>query len=89
MDLEIHSYIEYRQNVHRWLRKLHKIVASSFNEVQVWCLPFPGKGTKIEEMIELVVREVKLVPDTVWQLNNNFTVLDVESILSMLNNEGC
>jgi hypothetical protein len=32
---------------------------------------------------------VKIVPDTVWQLNDNFTILAIEGILSMLNHEGC
>jgi hypothetical protein len=72
--LETHSYTEYLQNICRRLHELHKMVASSFNEVQAWCLPFP--------------REVKMVPDTIWQLNDNFTILVVEGILSMLNNKG-
>jgi hypothetical protein len=42
---------------------------------------------KIEEMIDWVVEEVKNVPDTI--LNDNFTVLAIEGILSMLNGEGC
>jgi hypothetical protein len=29
------------------------------------------------------------VPDTVWWLNDNFTVLGIEGILNMLNGEGC
>jgi hypothetical protein len=29
------------------------------------------------------------VPDTIWQLNDNFTVLVVEGVLNMLNGEGC
>jgi hypothetical protein len=66
MDLETHSYTEYHQNVHHWLHELHEVVASYFNEVHVGCLPFPGKGAKVEEMIEWVVGEVKTVPDTVW-----------------------
>jgi hypothetical protein len=44
---------------------------------------------KVEKMIEWVAGEVKTVPDTVWQLNDNFTVLAVEGVLNMLNNEGC
>jgi hypothetical protein len=52
-------------------------------------LPFYGRGAKIKEMIEWVAGEGKTVPNTVWQLNNNFVVLAVEDILSMLNNEGC
>jgi hypothetical protein len=41
------------------------------------------------EMIDWVAEEVKTVPDIVWQLNNNFTVLTIEGVLSMLNGEGC
>jgi hypothetical protein len=87
--LETRSYTEYRQNVRHWLRELHEAVASSFNEVHTRCLPFPGKGAKVEEMIEWVVGEVKMVSNTVWQLNDNFAMLAVEGILNMLNNKGC
>jgi hypothetical protein len=44
---------------------------------------------KVEEMIEWVVKEVKMVPDTIWQLNDNFTILAIEGVSNMLNNEGC
>jgi hypothetical protein len=43
---------------------------------------------KIEEMLDWVAGEVTTVPDTVWQLNNNFTVLAVKGVLSMLNSKG-
>jgi hypothetical protein len=29
------------------------------------------------------------VPDTVWQLNDNFAALAIECVLNMLSNEGC
>jgi hypothetical protein len=64
-------------------------VALSFNEVQACCLPFPSRGVKVEEMIEWVAEEVKTASDTVWQLNDNFTILGVEGVLYMLNNDGC
>jgi hypothetical protein len=32
---------------------------------------------------------VKVVPDIVWRLNDNFVVLGIEGVLSMLNGEGC
>jgi hypothetical protein len=88
LDLEMRSYTEYWQNVHHWLHELHEMIASSFNKVQVQCLPFPTKGTK-EEMIDWVVEEVRAVPDNVWQLNDNFAVLGIEGLLNMLNGEGC
>jgi hypothetical protein len=40
-------------------------------------------------MINWVVGEVKAVLDTVWRLNDNFTILGIEGVLSMLNDEGC
>jgi hypothetical protein len=58
-------------------------------EIKAQCLPFTGKGTKIEEMIDWVAREVKTVSDTVWQLNENFVILGIEGVLNMLNGEGC
>jgi hypothetical protein len=89
LDLETCIYTKYRQTVCRWFPELHKIVASSFDEVKVQCLPFPDKGAKVEEMIDWVVREVKAVPDTVWRLNDNFHILGIEGVLNMLNDEGC
>jgi hypothetical protein len=65
LDLETHSYTEYRQNVRRQLHKLHEAVASSFDKVKAQCLPFPDKGVMVEEMIDWVVREVKAMLDTV------------------------
>jgi hypothetical protein len=44
---------------------------------------------KVKEMINWVVMEVKAVLDTIWQLNNNFAILGIEGVLSMLNGEGC
>jgi hypothetical protein len=89
LDLETHSYTEYRQNVRRRLRELHETVASSFSEVQARCLPFLGRGEKVEEIIDWVAGEVRTVPDTVWQLNDNFAVLAIEGVLNMLSSEGC
>jgi uncharacterized coiled-coil protein SlyX len=67
LELETHSYAEYRQNVRHQLHELHKVVSSSFDEVKAQCLPFPDKGMKVEEMIDWVVGEVKAVSDTVWR----------------------
>jgi hypothetical protein len=89
LDLETRSYTEYRQTVWHWHRALHETIASSFDEVKARCLPFSGKGAKVEEMIDWVTEEEKAVPHTVRWLNDNFTVLGIEGILNMLNDEGC
>jgi hypothetical protein len=44
---------------------------------------------KVEEMIDWVVEEVRAVPDTVWWLNDNFTVLGIKGVFNMLHGEGC
>jgi hypothetical protein len=66
LHFEMCSYTEYHQNVRCQLRELHEMVASLFEEVKMQCLPFPGKGTKIGEMIDCVAGEVKTMPNTVW-----------------------
>jgi hypothetical protein len=52
-------------------------------------MPIPDNGVAMEDMIDWVAEEVKAVPDTVWWLNDNFTVLGIEGVLSMLWSKGC
>jgi hypothetical protein len=52
-------------------------------------LPIPTQNVKVEQLIDWVAWEVKTVPATVWQLNDNFVILALEGILDMLNNAGC
>jgi hypothetical protein len=52
-------------------------------------LPFLDKGVKVEEMIDWAVGEMMDVSNTVWQLNDNFTVMGIGGVLNMLNGEGC
>jgi hypothetical protein len=89
LDLETYGYTKYHQTVCRRLHKLHEMVASSFDVVKVQCLPFPGKGEKVEEMIDWVTGEVKAVLDTIWWLNDNFVIVGIEGVLNMLNGRGC
>jgi hypothetical protein len=65
LDLEICNYTEYHHTMRRRLHELHEAVASSFGEVKAQCLSFPDKGAKVEEMIDRVVGEVKVVLDIV------------------------
>jgi hypothetical protein len=32
---------------------------------------------------------VNSVPDTIWRLNDNFTILGIDGVLNMLNGKGC
>jgi hypothetical protein len=89
LDQETQNYTDYHLNMRRCLHHLHEIVASMFDEVRVRCLPFPTKSVKVEEFIDWIAREVRIVPDTISQLNDNFIVLAIDGILNMLNYECC
>jgi hypothetical protein len=52
LDEEMQGYTDYHSNVHHRLHQLHEIVASSFDKVKEWCLPFLTKSAKVEEMID-------------------------------------
>jgi hypothetical protein len=52
-------------------------------------MPFCDRGVRVDKMFDWVVGEVKAVPDTVWWLNENFVVLGIKCVLSMLNGKGC
>jgi formate-dependent nitrite reductase membrane component NrfD len=71
------------------LLKVLFLVVLNLDEVKVQCLPFPARNAKVDEMIDFVAGEVKIVSGTVWQLNNNFTILAIKGVLDMLNGEGC
>jgi hypothetical protein len=89
LDKETQDYTDYRLNMWHRLRDLHGVVASSFGEVKPWCLPFPIQNAKVEELIDWVGEELKVMSDTMWQLNDNFVVLPIEGVLNMLLGAGC
>jgi uncharacterized coiled-coil protein SlyX len=66
LDLEMHNYTEYRQNVRHQLHEIHQTIASSFDEVKAQCMSFPNRRVKVDKMFDWVVGEVKAVSDTVW-----------------------
>jgi hypothetical protein len=70
-------------------RALHETMASSSGEVRARCLPFPAQNPKVGELIDWVGEDVKTMPDTIWQLNDNFVVLAIEGVLNMLHGTGC
>jgi hypothetical protein len=40
-------------------------------------------------LIDWVGEELKVMSDTMWQLNDNFVVLSIEGVLNMLLGAGC
>jgi hypothetical protein len=62
---------------------------ASFGEVKARCMPFLARNALVEELIDWVAEEVKVVSGTMWQLNNNFVIIAIEGVLSMLCRTGC
>jgi hypothetical protein len=89
LDKETQGYIEYHLNVRHRLRDLHDVVASSFEEVKAQCFPVPARSAKVEDWIDWVGEEVRVVLGTVWQLNDNFVFLAIEGVPNMLHDAGC
>jgi hypothetical protein len=73
-----HKTIQTRLNIRHRLRNLHEVLVASFGEVNAQCLPFPTRNAPIENFIDWLEEEVKAIPGTVWQLNDNFIVLAIE-----------
>jgi hypothetical protein len=62
---------------------------TSLGEVGVSCLPFPVKSAPIDDYISWFGEEVKAMLGVVWQLNDNFVVLDIKGVLNMLHSSSC
>jgi hypothetical protein len=65
------------------------VLKASFVEVGAHCHPFPAKNAPVEDYISWFEEEVKTVLGVVWQLNDNFVVLAIEGVLTMLHSSGC
>jgi phage host-nuclease inhibitor protein Gam len=86
---ETQGYMDYCLYVRQCLRDLHEMLAASFGEVMVQWLPFLTRNASVEELINWVAEEVKAVPRTVLQLNDNFIMLAIEGVLNMLHGTNC
>jgi hypothetical protein len=54
------------------------------NEINVWCLPYPGKGRTIGEIVELFDKEIRVLPNAIAKANKNFLVYCLIGVLKML-----
>jgi hypothetical protein len=58
-------------------------------EFGAWCLPFPGRGSAIREIVGWFDKEIKSLPNTFVKANKNFMCYAVVCVLRMLYDSGC
>jgi hypothetical protein len=51
------------------------------NEIGVRCLPYPGKGSTIGEIIEWFNKEIQALPNSIAKANKNFLVYCLVGVL--------
>jgi hypothetical protein len=71
----------------RHRKRLHVLrmnLEGALNEIGVWCLPYPRKGSTISEVIAWFEKEIQALPDVIAKANKNFLVYCIIGVLKML-----
>jgi hypothetical protein len=77
------------QIVHR--KKLHELRAKleqSMNDIGARCLPYPEKGSSINEIMMWFTKEIDALPDVITKANKIFLVYCLVGVLKMLQELG-
>jgi hypothetical protein len=73
-------------------KKLHDLcftLEKVVNEFGASCLPYPGKGSTIGDIIGWFDEEIKALSATFVKVNKNFACYAIVGVLRMLYNSGC
>jgi hypothetical protein len=54
------------------------------NEIGVQCLPYPGKGSSIGEIVEWFEKEIQALPNAITKANKNFLCYCLVGVVRML-----
>jgi hypothetical protein len=54
------------------------------NEIGVWCMSYPGKGSTIGEIVEWFDKEIRALPGAITKENKNFLCYCLVGALRML-----
>jgi seryl-tRNA synthetase len=79
--LEQKKFWDYRLSHRRKLHDLHVELDKAVNEIGVRCLPYPGKGSTIGEIIEWFNKEIQALPNSIAKANKNFLVYCLVGVL--------
>jgi hypothetical protein len=74
---------------HQKLCELRFKLESAVREFGAWCLPFPGRGSAIREIVGWFDKEIKSLLNTFVKANKNFMCYAVVCVLRMLYDSGC
>jgi hypothetical protein len=71
------------------LRDLRFKLEKVMNEFGAQCLPYPGKGSTIDDIIGWFNEEIKVLPATFTKANNFFACYAIIGVLQMLYDSSC
>jgi hypothetical protein len=81
---EQNKFQDYRLGHHEKLCELHANLEGTLNDIGAQCLPYPGKGSTITEVVACFKEEIRVLPDAIAKANNNFLVYCLIGVLKML-----
>jgi hypothetical protein len=86
----IHTrFQDYRVHHRKKLHDLRFNLEKAVNEFGASCLPYPGKGSTIDDIIRWFDEEIKALPAMFMKANKNFACYAIVGILRMLYDSGC
>jgi hypothetical protein len=80
---------DYRGHHRMKLRDLRFKLEKAMNEFGAQCLPYPGKGSTIDDIIGWFDEEIKVLPTTFTKANKFFACYAIIGVLRMLYDSSC
>jgi hypothetical protein len=76
-------------NHRKKIRELRFYQENVMNEFGAQCLPYPGKGSTISDIVRWFDEEIKAIPATFAKANRNFAYYAIVGVHQMLQDSGC
>jgi hypothetical protein len=83
------KFQEYRVRHRKKLCEFRANLEAAVNEIRVNCLPYPGKGRTIGEVIEWFDKEIQALPNATARAHKNFLCYCVAGVIRMLYDNDC
>jgi hypothetical protein len=83
-EAECKGFHDYCIHHRKKLREVQINLEKEMNEIGGWCLPYPGKGSTIDEIVEWFDKEIWALLGAITKANQNFLCYCLVGVLRML-----
>jgi hypothetical protein len=83
-EAECKGFHDYCIHHRKKLREVQINLEKEMNEIGGWCLPYPGKGSTIDEIVEWFDKEIWALLGAITKANKNFLCYCLVGVLRML-----